>query len=430
MNDMSARPAPADLRTHDERLAAARATFEAELTRGATLQLDACIHCGSCAEACPFHAATGDAKYTPQAKIEPLRRMYRCEVGPFAWFHRLVSEPLGYEELEAWQELVYDSCTMCGRCTLACPMGIDIAALVGIARHGLFAAGLAPEGLHQVAERAHREGSPLGATPAVLKERIDWLADEHAVAIHVDAPRADVLLTLSSIEIMKYPTSIVAMARILERSGASWTLSTRGYEATNFGLLAGAVAWQRESTMKVIEAAIACGASTVIVPECGHAYSALRWQGASMLGRALPFRVLHITEFIAESLARGRIRVKRTQGSVTFHDPCQVSRRGGATAAPRAVLDALGLERREPADSGDLGFCCGGGGGVIANPRADALRYKAYEIRSAQLRATGADRTVTSCANCRQAFDDGATHFGERPAVGSLTELVADHLVE
>jgi Fe-S oxidoreductase len=118
-------------------------------------------------------------------------------------------------ELERWQELIYDSCTMCGRCTMICPMGIDIAGLVGLARHGMFKAGLVPHELWAVAERAEREGSPLGATPKVLKERLEWLADEHEVPMRLDQPEAEVLVTFSSIEIMKYPQSLVATARVL-----------------------------------------------------------------------------------------------------------------------------------------------------------------------------------------------------------------------
>ena len=52
--------------------------------------------------------------------------------------------------------------------------------------------------------------------------------------------------------------------------------------------------------MKLIDAAVACGAKTVVLPECGHAYTALRWMGANMYGKPLPFRVLHISEFLAE----------------------------------------------------------------------------------------------------------------------------------
>lgn len=396
------------------RLAAAEAVAARNLTRPLAVQLDACIHCGRCADACPFHLASGDARLSPVAKLEPLRR--------------LAARRLSFDELEAWAPLAYETCTMCGRCTLACPMGIDTAALVGVARRALFAAGLAPAGIAAVAERAHRDGSPLGVTPERLRERIAWIAEEHGVVIPVDAPRAAILLTLSSIEVMKYPDSVAAMARILARSADAWTISTAGYEATNFGMLAGAIEWQREATMKVVDAAQACGASLVLVPECGHAYAALRWQGAAMAGRDLPFRVLHFAEYLEERLAAGALPLRESPGTVTFHDPCQVSRRGGATAAPRAVLAAMGLALREPEDSGDLGACCGGGGGVSANPGADALRYAVTAIRIRQLEAPAAHRIVTSCANCRQTFDDEAAHAGRERQVGSLVELVASRL--
>ena len=413
-----------------ERLAAAMSAFAKDFGRDAALYMESCIHCGHCADACHFYLETGEARYTPIWKLEPFKQAYKRESGPFAWLYRALNlkHAVTVEELEEWQELIYDACTMCGRCTLACPMGIDIAGLVGLARHGMFEAGLVPHELWAVAERAEREGSPLGATPKVLKERLEWLADEHEVTMHVDEPKADVLVTFSSIEIMKYPQSLVATAKILNHTGQSWTVSTRGYEATNFGMLSGNVEWQRHMTMRMIDAAIACDAKIVILPECGHAYTAMRWQGANWLGRPLPFRVLHISEFLAESVASGRLRVRRLGKSVTFHDPCQVSRRGGAVEAPRTVLQALGVELRETADSGSLNFCCGGGGGVIANHRADELRYKAFRIKMRQIDATGAEMPVTSCANCRQTFDDGQAHFHWDKKMESLLELVADNL--
>jgi Fe-S oxidoreductase len=419
-------------RTDEDRLKSAMAGFAKDFGRTAAIYLESCIHCGNCAEACHFYVQTGDPKYTPIWKIEPFKQAYKREASPFAWLYRTfnLKPAVTVARLQEWQELIYDSCTMCGRCTMACPMGIDIAALVGLARHGMFAAGLVPHELWAVAERAAREGSPLGATPKVLKSRIEWLADDYEVEMYVDLPKADVLVSFSSIEIMKYPESLVATAKILNHAGYSWTVSSSGYEATNFGMMSGNGEWQKQMTMKLIDAAIACGAKTLVLPECGHAYQALRWQGANLFGKPLPFRVLHISEFIAENVANGRIRVKKVAKSVTFHDPCQVSRRGGATSAPRSVLAALGLEQRETADSGALNFCCGGGGGVIANRRADEIRYKAFEIKMRQMDATGADMLLTSCANCRQTFDDGAAHFDWDKPMGSLLELVAEQLDE
>ncbi|MGA0033950.1 MAG: (Fe-S)-binding protein [Burkholderiales bacterium] len=285
-----------------ERVKLAMQGFIKDFSSTTATYMESCIHCGHCAEACHFYKVTGDPKYTPIWKLEPFKQAYKREAGPFAFAYRAfnLKPEVTVEELEEWQHLLYDSCTMCGRCTMACPMGIDIATLVSQARHGMFAAGLVPHELWAVAERSEREGSPLGATPKVLKERIEWLADDFDVKIPLDKPQADIVCTLSSIEIMKYPESIVALAKIMNRLGLDWTLRSDGYEATNFGLLSGNAAWQKDMSMKMINAAIGAGAKTLILPECGHAYGALRWQGANVYGKPLPFEVLHISEFLAQ----------------------------------------------------------------------------------------------------------------------------------
>ena len=102
--------------------------------------------------------------------------------------------------------------------------------------------------------------------------RIEWLEDDYEVDIPLDKKNADVLLTVSSIELMKYPKSIVAMARLLNQAGVNWTFSSKGYEATNFGFLAGKSDISKLAITRIVEAAEELGTKILVIPECGHAY--------------------------------------------------------------------------------------------------------------------------------------------------------------
>jgi Fe-S oxidoreductase len=416
----------------EERVEKAMHHFVKNFNTQTASYLDGCLHCGMCADACHFHVRTDDPRYTPIWKLELFKQAYKREAGPFAFFYRLFGfkKKVTIDQLEEWQHLLYDSCTVCGRCSLVCPMGIDIAGLVSMARHGMFKAGLIPHELHEVAKRAAETGSPLGITPEKFEDRIEWMADEHEVDIPVDVEQADVLAVMSSIEIQKYPQSIAATAKILNAAGEKWTFRLDGFEATNFGMLSGNPDWQKEATMKIIDAAIKIGAKLVVLPECGHAYMALRWMGANMLGKPLPFKVLHISEYLSDALDQGKFRVGKVNTSVTYHDPCQVSRRGGATEAARNVLKHLGVDFREMEYGGDYNWCCGGGGGVVTIKRADPLRRRVFKLKMDQVEKTEAEELLSSCANCRQSFDDSQEYFNWDYKMGSLMEMVAENLEE
>ena len=77
-----------------------------------------CVHCGLCAETCLFYTETGDAQYTPIHKLEPLCRTWQQEYTLLGRLLKAVglSKPVTDDELAAWSPLVYDSCSMCGRC--------------------------------------------------------------------------------------------------------------------------------------------------------------------------------------------------------------------------------------------------------------------------------------------------------------------------
>lgn len=390
--------------------------------------LEGCLHCGHCAEACHFYEVTGDPRYTPAYKLFPMARAYKRAKPPLSWFGG--APKITETDLREWEELLFDSCTMCGRCTMICPMGIDISSIVAASRQAFVAAGLGPEDLLEAATNTRDKGSPLGVTKEVLEDRIEWLEDEHEVAIPIDKESADVLLTVSSIELMKYPVSVVAMAKILNHAGVDWTLSSKGYEATNFGFLAGRPDIAKIMIERVTDAAQTVGAKTVVIPECGHAFGVLRWAGANILGRPLSFEVMHITEFLAGLKREGKLSFRPLEDSITYHDPCQVSRRGGAAEEARYLLDGFAADFREMNPTGNHNWCCGGGGGVQAMSRAADLRHKVFRLKMNQVEDTGAGTMISACANCRLTMDESKEHWHWDKGLDSLVEILADHLVD
>ena len=415
----------------EQRVDAAMQSFVREFGLTAALHVESCVHCGLCADACQFYLATGDAKYTPALKLEPLRRAYLREVSPFAPLVRalgLVRKP-GIADLEQWQELIYDSCNMCGRCTLVCPMGIDIAELVRGARHGMFKAGLVPERLALMDRTARQWGST--ATPGEdLPDILAEISARHGVAIPCDLAQAEILVTAAPAELGEHTKALADAAKILNRIGAKWTMHQAGFDASNVGFNNGDVELQERLTRALVDTAVKIGAKTVLLPECGHAYGAARWEAARWYGQALPVRVIHMTEFLDELITSQQIRVARIGATATFHDPCQIVRRGGLEAAARRVLAALGFELIELKDHGVTGLCCGGGGGVVSNQRSAPLRHKVFELKRQQVEATGAERFVTSCGQCRITLEMGARHAQWSKKTESLLELVADNLLD
>ena len=406
--------------------------FVAQVGRDAAFQLEACVHCGQCADACHFHEVSGDPRHAPVFKLWPMLKAYRREAAPFSSLKKalgLAPPELTAGELQEWSALLYDSCNLCGRCTLVCPMGIDIAGLVRRAREAMASGGFAPPDLYKAAARALESGSPIGLRWPALKRQIELQEKETGLRVPVDAQGAEFMVVLTSIEIMGFPEIIGALARIFRQAGASWTLPSAGFEATNVGVQMGSRDVAAVLLSRIVEAAERLQVKCVVSPECGHAYSALRWEGPNLLGRRYSFEVLQIVELLDRFVREGRLRVRgKDARRLAFHDPCQLVRRGGLTAAPRRLMDAVAANRVETPGAAAASFCCGGGGGVSAIHRAESLRFAAFACKKQQVEATGAEALVTACGNCRNVLEEAIEHYDMTLPVLGLTELVAQYL--
>jgi hypothetical protein len=66
-----------------ERVRRAKRVFIQKTDASVALDLESCLHCGMCAEACHFYEGTHQGRYAPIHKLKLLRKVYRRELGPF-----------------------------------------------------------------------------------------------------------------------------------------------------------------------------------------------------------------------------------------------------------------------------------------------------------------------------------------------------------
>ncbi len=392
-----------------------------------------CTHCGMCADACLFYTETGDPSRMPINKAEPLRRIWRTEytllgrVGKMFGLTAKVDDAL----LTEWETLVYDSCTLCGRCSMVCPVGNDIALLIRKTREGMAAAGHAPEGLIGATKRAVTIGSPMGVKLPALMAQINHVEKDTGMKIPVDVVGAEYMLLLSSMEIMNFPEFIEATAKIFDKAGVSWTISSEAFEATNSGIQIGVADIAKELVQRIVDAAEKLKVQTVISPECGHAYMAIRWEGPNLVGKPFSFKVRHILEVLDEFRQDGRLKITgKEEQRITYHDPCQISRRGGVIEQPRNLINMFSDNFVEMPDTGKMNWCCGAGGGVSSNERADEIRLKVFQRKKDQLDEIKPDAIVSACSNCRIHLEDGLEEYHMDIPLMSLTETLAEHLAD
>ncbi|MCB1903115.1 MAG: (Fe-S)-binding protein, partial [Gammaproteobacteria bacterium] len=166
---------------------------------------------------------------------------------------------------------------------------------------------------------------------------------------------ADYMALFSSMEVVNFPEYIASVARIFDTAGVSWTISSEAFEATNAGIQIGSREGAKEIVSRAVNAAEKLGVKYLISPECGHAYTAIRWEGPNLIGRRYRFEVIHILELLDQLMREGRIRFNgKSDTPMTLHDPCQIVRRGGVIKAPRNLLHQVASGFVETTDHGSM----------------------------------------------------------------------------
>jgi len=232
------------------------------------------------------------------------------------------------------------------------------------------------------------------------------------------------------LELRDFPMVVLAAAKIFHKAGESYTFSSEHFDTVNYAYYGG----DRLKMLSIIEhlvrAAEGLGVKRVVLSPCGHGYKVLRWESEKVLGHPLPFEIVSLSELIDEYVRQKKIKLKpgTIEGSITYHDPCNIARLGGVIEEPRRVLRELTDQLVEMRPSGALSFCCSGGGGLAATADYGSTRLGAGAVKARQIAKTGAGTVISNCFNCNTQLKELNRKYDLGVEVISITEVVADAL--
>jgi Fe-S oxidoreductase len=393
-----------------------------------------CVRCGLCIDACHYILSDGkDLSVSPVAKAERIRRVYKrhhdwlSKVFPWWTGAAKITE----KEVKEWREVAFKNCSMCQRCTVNCPLGVDVPAIMGATRSALASLNLAPEMLTILADMAISREENLDSFKDSFVKGIKEMEKE--LRKDTGDSEASIPVGVQETNFLYVPLSgahtILPAAKIFHKAKESWTISM--FEAANYGLFLQDPIRAKKITDRVVNEAKRLSVKEVIITECGHAYSNFRWTAPSWYDEPWPFKVRNLIEVIDEYIQTGRIKInpEKIKDSITLHDSCNLARNSGLIEEPRRILKALVQDFREMRPNRERNICCGGGGGLVANPEWTDARIKAGKPKSDQIKATGAQVVVASCDNCRHQIDELNDFYSLNVKVTGLSELVSEAML-
>jgi heterodisulfide reductase subunit D len=376
-----------------------------------------CYQCQRCSSGCPT---------APQMSITPAQMMRMAQLG---LEQRLVSDA------SIWR------CLGCDSCTEHCPYGISVRRLVELLRQKTMQQYYLP-GKHETFQgdealaKGVRALGMLGSRVQTFRNvsgednasRLAWTSNLPQQAEGLDRkPGAELVYFVGCVSAM-FPMSYgipQSFVGILQKAQLNFT-SLGGQEwCCGYPLLMAGQLVQAHALMAHNLAELRATGAKRVVMTCPSCYHMWKHVYAEELGEPLGVEVLTSSELLRDLLAAGQLPLTeaRRPGIVTFHDPCDLGRKGGQYEEPREVLRQIpGYTFVEMQNNHEHALCCGGGGDL--ETFSPDLTAQVAARRVAQAAEVRANYLLSACPQCVRTLTKAARAQELRIRVMDLVQFV------
>ena len=337
-------------------------------------QVDYCMECGLCTGSCPVSRELSE--FSPRQMIK-----------------RAVLDPDGglVRSRELW------ACLSCANCSTRCPVDIDFPEFISSHRQkALQADNLPLESHHGILQAI------AGLQTADLnQQRNGWAKEAGAFRETGDTfyfvgclPFFDVTFRYLDLSPLETARSILTL---LNKMDIEPVISNNERCCGHDALWCGDHDTFRKLAKWNLEVIKSAGAKTVLF-SCPEGYVTFKKYYPKYFG-ALPFEVLHMTEFLDRELPNANLTFQASSAeALTYHDPCRLGRLAGIYEAPRQLLQSLPkIELKEMERNRENALCCGTSAWMECSSYSKAIQFD----RIQEATQTGAQTLITACPKCQ-----------------------------
>ena len=381
-------------------------------------ELDACVSCGRCQDACPAHEA--GKPLSPRDLVQDLRAaldqaaplLLRGEQGDLLHGETILPETL-------W------SCTTCTACVAVCPLGISPLEMITDMRRHLVGEGALRGSPATALQKVQRSGNPWGL-PA--EDRFNWREGLEVPTVG-ENPDFELLYWVGCAAAYDRRTQKIARAVVQLLARAEVNFAVLGPEERCSGDFARRMGdeflFQELATGNIAtldsHGLASQSPQRQIITHCPHCLNSLVNDYPQFGGH---YEVLHHSQYLAALVEEGKLEVsERATRQITFHDPCYLARAHNITEQPRQLVQITGnlveMKRRRQQTS-----CCGAGGGRMWFDDGPDQRVGASRVSEAL--ETGAETVAVSCPFCLTMMSDGVAAQDAGVDVKDISELLLE----